>query len=86
MTVCYRLYTQNIIGTIPMVAAYAETFTVTETTGYYKGSQEHGLVIEIVATSYEREKVIALAKHIKEANNQESVLVTETELKIALSL
>lgn len=67
-------YRQNAID---VVATTFDGFSVTDTTGYYKGTREESITIAIVADDSARARVYAVAEAIRETNKQETVLVTE---------
>jgi hypothetical protein len=71
----YRIYTEDADRdrVIEVVSRQWESFTLHETTGYYKGKAERSLVIEIVDA--EEETVEVAARAIRAINEQKTVLV-----------
>jgi hypothetical protein len=71
----YRILTQDknraLIETI--VDSYVDGYTITLTYGVWKGENELSLALDFVDVA--EELVFIVAKEIKEANEQESVLV-----------
>ena len=86
MDTIYRLYTedlqrQKIYNT---VSKYFLGFNVRTLQGYYKGTQEQALVIELVSTASMSHVVRFLAKVIGQMNKQECVMVTAQSIKAEL--
>jgi len=82
----YRLFTQNVNKQwiCELVSQYFDSFTVFETTGYWKGCQEQSLCIEIMTDSYDISvpgKIKVLSQAICLGNEQESVLIQELDVK-----
>lgn len=84
----YRIYTEDK-GKVPeqLARQYLDAFTVYSGFGFWKGNDETCLVIEVLDNSPLGpigHKVIALAKRIKEMNEQEAVFVAcqNVELEI----
>ena len=75
MDTVYRIYTEgsNRDAVIELVSTKFESFTVHQTTGYFKGHAEQSIVIEIVDARLEA--VEELARAIRSMNGQKSVLV-----------
>jgi hypothetical protein len=73
----YRILTEdkNREKVEAIVGTYFDGFTVIEATGYWKGTKEKSLVIEIWTDDNARSDINVVAKRIKEVNNQEAVLV-----------
>ena len=72
----YRLYTEDKGNVAQLVAPYFDSCTVLTATGYWRGIAEPSVVVEILGTAQDSEKVARLAEHIRVTNAQESVLVT----------
>lgn len=74
----YRIYTEdkNREATLKLVAASFDAFTVLEAQGYWRGTPERSIVIEIETEN--AKGVHKLARDIREANAQEAVLVQRT--------
>jgi len=75
----YRIYTENKNQPeIEKIAGkFFDGFTVIKSKGFWRLQGENSLILEIEAPDVEKEKVEELAKAIKEANAQESVLIQE---------
>ena len=82
----YRIYTENRSNLPELVSAKFESFTITPTIGYWKGKGESSAVIDILADAHDHAKVKNLARDIQRANEQESVLIVETEVTDAVSV
>lgn len=74
----YRLHTENVNRPAieALVSRYFPGFSITENTGYYKGTRERSLVIEILAPGTLAHVIKFLGKAIAQANAQECVLIT----------
>ena len=83
---CYRLYTENRnrAEVEAIISAEFAGFTVYETTGYWQGTSEHGLVVEIMADSDVPIVISEVAERIRDRNNQQAVLVSVHEVKTCL--
>ncbi len=79
----YRICTEdkNRQGLETVVGMYYDGFTILSGRGYWKGTAENSLVIEIVAEEEDAPKILALAENIKIKNGQESVLVQAINCK-----
>ncbi len=77
----YRIYTENKNrkGVEEIVASCCDGFTISEARGYWKGSKENALVIEILTEYPHLLRDICVG--IKNLNQQEAVLYTEQEVK-----
>ncbi len=75
MDTVYRIYTEdsNREAVISVVSERFESFTLHETTGYFKGQTEKSIVIEIVEARVE--DIEAVAHAIRAINGQKTVLV-----------
>jgi hypothetical protein len=82
----YRIYTENKQRQMieQEVRHYFNAFTMYEAKGFWKGTREKTLVIEITSSKNNSElKLIdCLCKAIKTLNNQECVLFTVQEVKV----
>lgn len=80
-TSIYRIYTEakNKREIVLLTGKQFESFTLQPTIGYYRGSPEKSIVIEIVGAN-ERE-VRQLAQRIQKMNGQKSVLITRLQGK-----
>ena len=80
----YRIHTEdkNRERIAQIVGAAFDAWTLLNAEGVWKGQSEHSLVIEVYTESEWMVKAVAL--QIKEANNQEAVLVSEQEVKETL--
>lgn len=74
--VVYRLYTENKHGIVSTVARYFDGATVFPADGLWRDTTEDSVVIEIVASRADLQRIVNLAGDIKVRNNQSSVLVT----------
>ena len=76
----FKIYTedkdQEVIEKILNVAFSG--FTIIKTTGHYKHQKENALIIEILTDDVEL--VNAIVQQIKKHNEQESILITESEV------
>ncbi len=79
----YRIYTEdkNRESIEALVNQYFSGFTIIETTGYWEGTKEKSLIIEIITADHNGSTVRVLAEAIRSKNKQQSVLVTSTEIK-----
>jgi hypothetical protein len=81
----YRIYTENKNRRKleKEVSRSFKGFTIYETTGYWEGKQEDGIVIELLVenTIENANDIKALCQDIKLFNEQESILLTEQEVK-----
>lgn len=75
----YRIFTEKkkVHRTIELVSEYFSGFTCYPVTGYWKGTKEQSLCIEIVASIHQKTAINCLCEDIKQLNNQESVLMQE---------
>lgn len=81
----YKIYTYNInhVETVKLITAwFPEGFTLITGEGYYEGSKEHCLIIDIVTNKYH--SVLDLAYAIKKQNKQKSVLVVNVHSDMKL--
>lgn len=78
MTHLYRVYTQQQTeqSLYPLISALFSGATVYASRGLWQGEPENGNVIEILGSHEDRAKVFILARNIREAFAQTSVLVT----------
>jgi uncharacterized membrane-anchored protein YitT (DUF2179 family) len=76
----YSIYTENKNKELieQVISEYFDGFTIIESVGYWKGTKESGLIIEIICS--DNMAVYRLAEDIKTLNKQESVLVTWTNV------
>lgn len=81
---CYRLYTErkNMKWMAGMVSEYFGGFTIYKTIGYWNAKAEKAVVIEIITneTVVTRRKISQIVLKIRGYNQQESVLVIETDV------
>jgi hypothetical protein len=76
----YRIFTENIDKQhiIDLCGNdFPKGFTIIEADGYYEGTQERSVIVEILANQDEKikKKINALALKIKKLNNQDTMLV-----------
>lgn len=78
MTHIYRVYTERQTETqlIPLISALFSGATVYASRGLWEGKTENSTVIEVLGSHEDRAKVFMLARNIREAFAQTSVLVT----------
>jgi truncated hemoglobin YjbI len=78
----YRIFTEDVKENhdklTELITQFYEGFTILKGQGYWRLQPENSLVIEIV-TIDEDAKVKTLAAAIRDANNQECVLVQKIE-------
>lgn len=77
-----RDFEQNITGT---VSCYFDEFTIIKGTGFWKGSHENSIIVEIVATDLGNNPVAIreIAGTIKSLNQQEFVLVQMLDVEVS---
>ena len=73
----YRIYTEDVNRhRVEAIAQeFFQGFTVLQSTGFWEGSREESVVIEVIGDESLRPEVTACAEAIKDANSQEAVLV-----------
>lgn len=74
----YRLYTEDLPGLAALCGRHFDGFTLLKTTGYWRGFQEAGAVVEVVGTTLDVRRIHSLAEDIRRTNGQTAVLVTST--------
>ena len=76
----YRIFTEDLNqGKIEkIVTDHYPGFTIYKAEGFWRAQKENSLIIEIVTESNDA-KVNAIAKAIKEENDQQAVLVQKIE-------
>jgi hypothetical protein len=72
----YRIYTEakNKREIVLLTGKHFESFTLQPTIGYYRGTPEKSIVIEIVGAT--EPEIRQLAQRIQKMNGQKSVLMT----------
>jgi len=82
MNKVYRIYTENVNreDIIRIVGEHFEGFTLLNGVGYWQGTPEQSLVIEIIGTEKDSANVELVAYKIKKNNHQQAVLVQETNI------
>lgn len=75
-TTVYRLYTEDIPGTLDIVARYFGAYTAYIAVGSYEGIAETARIIEVIGTRADLQTIVHLAGDIRERNKQSSVLIT----------
>ena len=82
MNIAYKLYTENknIELVEDLVGRYFDGFTIRQGAGYYKGLKEGSLTIEVMGNEEDGVKVKRLAAKIRDANDQDCVLMTKEVL------
>jgi hypothetical protein len=80
MNTLFRLYTEGgprrEHAVRELVGAQFDGFTILQAEGSWKGVRENSIIVEIIGTEVDWIRVESVAKGIKEANAQESVLIT----------
>ena len=71
----YRILTERFENLVSLVAAYYDGATFVHGEGSWKGQTERSTAIEVIGTPSDRERILSLARWIREVNNQESVFV-----------
>jgi len=82
---CYKIYTErkNLHWMCDMISEYFSGFTVYKTLGYWRGKPERSVMVEIITSEITaRHKVGQIVLKIRGYNKQDSVLITETEVKL----
>ena len=81
----YRIYTEdmNRPEVVKVVSKYFDSFTVIPTLGYWKGIEEHSLIIEVIGLN-QLIRVKQVAIDIKALNKQAAVLVTMNSINSVL--
>ena len=76
----YRIFTEDINQSEieKIVTEFYPGFTICKAQGFWRLQKENSLIIEIV-TEDEDAKITAIASKIKQANEQQSVLVQKIE-------
>ena len=72
----FRIYTQDQPFLQTTVDKYFKSYCIKGVDGVYRGDNEAGAIIEILGPASDRLKVVSLAKDIKSAYKQDTVLVT----------
>lgn len=83
--ILYRILTEdkNRGDIIDYVSSWFDGFTTYNGVGYWRGQAESCLVIEIISNdAAEKTTVLQLASWIKTHNQQDSVAVTEEQVKV----
>jgi hypothetical protein len=75
----YRIYTEDVnrAGIENIIKSRVSSFTIIPAIGYWNDKRENSLIIEFANSKLHSVEIVA--ELIKQANNQESVLITETE-------
>lgn len=76
----YRLHTQHSAPTL--VPRYFEGFSILTAKGYFRGRPEASIVIEIIGSLSDADKVRALAHDIREQYRQAEVWITTEEVSL----
>lgn len=72
----YRIFTEdkNRDEIERIVSRYFQGFTIISAVGYWNGTKENSLIIEILGI-YDYDKIVKICNEVKITNNQEAVLV-----------
>lgn len=75
--ILYRIYTEdkNRSEVIERVTRDFDGFTVMTGDGYWKGKVENCLILEIITSSDNHDKILRIAEWIEVHNDQESVVI-----------
>lgn len=73
---CYTFYREHIIE---IVSRYFDGFTLIPCLGYWQGKPENTIIIEIIAENA-MPQIRAIAKEIRTANKQQSVLISWSQI------
>jgi len=79
----YRIYTEEVPGTVELVSRYLNNFTVFRGTGYYQSSQENSIIIEHIGQDM-LGVIHEIAREIARVNNQQAVLVSSQPISAEL--
>lgn len=79
-SVTYRIYTEDRHNLAYLTGRYFDGSTLLYGNGAYKGTSEDSVIIEVIGTSADLQKIVDLAGDIRVVNAQESVLVTWSEV------
>jgi len=83
----YRLHTEDKMddSVEQIVSAYFDSFTILHSTGYWKGSREGSLIVEIVSSSpVAYTNLVKIAKQINRLNDQDCCMITRSEVTMDL--
>ena len=80
----YRLYTERFDNVPAIASKYFDGFTVYHTVGYWQGTAEDSVVVEVLTD--EHAKVSALARELRKTNDQQAVLVTSEPVTVEWAL
>lgn len=79
----YRIHTESTgryrQTAIDIMATTFDGFTVIDATGYWKGTREESIILEVYAADDARAQVYAVAEEIRRANAQQAVIVSESD-------
>ena len=81
--ILYRIYTEdkNREKIEQYASEFLEGFTILTGVGHWRGRPEQCLIIEVLGSEANRDNVLRIASRIKTRNKQDSVAVTEQEVK-----
>jgi hypothetical protein len=71
----YRLYTEHKSNLTDIIAQWFDGATIIQTVGLWRGQTEIGAIVEIIGQASDRARIIALARQIRDTNEQQCVLV-----------
>ena len=76
----YHLYTEYRPNLPEIVSRHFDGFTLLQGAGYWLGNSEASAILEILVPTSDTWNglILALARDIKDTNNQQSVYVTQT--------
>jgi len=78
----YRIYTENVNrdDIVKIAGEYFQGFTLLDGVGFWQGTPEQSLIIEIIGTEKDAANVELVAYKIKKNNCQQAVLVQEANI------
>jgi len=82
----YRIQTEDINRDAieRAFSRYFDGFTILAGSGYWRGTKENCLVIEVLAEAKDCDTVLGIAEWIRGFNEQESVAVTWQQVEIQM--
>ena len=82
MSIKYRLYTQDLnrSDVVHLTAQRFDGATFTSGQGLWQGNEEATLIVEVIRADERDAEIDALARDVKRANKQASVLITKESI------
>ena len=80
--ICYRIYTEDINrdSVQEVLGQRFGSYTIITAEGHWHGIVERSIIIEILESANRSSDIQAVADLIRFSNNQDAILVTETEI------